>query len=425
MLLDARSRMRNRVELDRSVPVLLLKLGNYPLHHGGVGVVRSLGRCGVDVYAVTEGRFTPAAVSRHLRGRFTWPTTGSEDPSELAEGLHGIAKTIGRPAVLVTTDDEAAAVVSELGAEPGLADDFLFPRCADPGLPRRVASKEGLFRLCTEHGIPTPATVFPESLADVEEYAADGAFPVVVKSRDPFERHRHPTVRSSTVVETPDRLRAMALDWDDVPSVILQEYVPRETAEDWVVHAWWPGPDAPGDPALFTGVKVRSWPPHAGITTAGRARWNDDLADLSRRLFDAVGFRGIADLDWRRDLRDGRYKLVDFNPRVGAQFRLFEDEAGLDVVRAQHLGLTGRPVPQAPFPEGRAFVVEDFDYAARIAYRGDRTDGPAPDGRPPSVERGWFSLDDPLPFLPMVVGRATPIAARFTRTWVPRLRKPR
>lgn len=425
MLLDARSRMRNRVELDRSVPVLLLKLGNYPLHHGGVGVVRSLGRCGVDVYAVTEGRFTPAAVSRHLRGRFTWPTTGSEDPSELAEGLHGIAKTIGRPAVLVTTDDEAAAVVSELGAEPGLADDFLFPRCADPGLPRRVASKEGLFRLCTEHGIPTPATVFPESLADVEEYAADGAFPVVVKSRDPFERHRHPTVRSSTVVETPDRLRAMALDWDDVPSVILQEYVPRETAEDWVVHAWWPGPDAPGDPALFTGVKVRSWPPHAGITTAGRARWNDDLADLSRRLFDAVGFRGIADLDWRRDLRDGRYKLVDFNPRVGAQFRLFEDEAGLDVVRAQHLGLTGRPVPQAPFPEGRAFVLEDFDYAARIAYRGDRTDGPAPDGRPPSVERGWFSLDDPLPFLPMVVGRATPIAARFTRTWVPRLRKPR
>ncbi|MCD2193294.1 ATP-grasp domain-containing protein [Actinomycetospora endophytica] len=425
MLLDAHGSARNRVELDRSVPALLLKLGNYPLHHGGVGVVRSLGRCGVDVYAVTEGRFTPAALSRHLHGRFSWPTTGSEDPAELAEGLHGIAKAIGRPAVLVTTDDEAAAVVSELADEPGLADDFLFPRCADPGLPRRVASKEGLFRLCSAHGIPTPMTVFPENLADVEEYAATGAFPVVVKSRDPFERHRHPTVRSSTVVETPDRLRAMALDWDDVPSLILQEYVPRETAEDWVVHAWWPGPDAPGQEALFTGVKLRSWPPHAGFTTAGRARWNDELADHARRLFDTVGFRGIADLDWRRDLRDGRYKLVDFNPRVGAQFRLFEDEAGLDVVRAQHLALTGRPVPHARFPEGRAFVVEDFDYAARVAYRGDRTDGPAPDGRPPSTEHGWFALDDPLPFLPMLVGRASPVLQRFTRTWVPRLRKPR
>ena len=420
MLLDARG--GTRVALDRSVPALLLKLGNYPLHHGGVGVVRSLGRCGVDVYAVTEGRFTPAALSRHLTGRFSWPTTGSEDPADLAEGLHGIAKAIGRPAVLVTTDDEAAAVVSELADEPGLADDFLFPRCPDPGLPRRVASKEGLFRVCSAHGIPTPMTVFPENLADVESYAASGAFPVVVKSRDPFERHRHPTVRSSTVVESPDRLRAMALDWDDVPSLILQEYLPRETAEDWVVHAWWPGTGG-GDPALFTGVKLRSWPPHAGFTTAGRARWNDELAGLSRRLFDAVGFRGIADLDWRRDLRDGRYKLVDFNPRVGAQFRLFEDTAGLDVVRAQHLALTGRPVPRVAFPEGRAFVVEDFDYAARVAYRGDRTDGPAPDGRPPSTERGWFALDDPVPFLPMLVGRATPVVQRFTRTWVPRPRK--
>ena len=63
--------------LDRSVPALLLKLGDYPLHHGGLGVVRSLGRCGVDVYAVTEGAFTPVAVSRHLRGRITWPTTGT------------------------------------------------------------------------------------------------------------------------------------------------------------------------------------------------------------------------------------------------------------------------------------------------------------------------------------------------------------
>jgi len=57
VLIDTRGAARQRVELDRSVPALLLKLGNYPLHHGGVGVVRSLGRCGVDVYAVTEGRF--------------------------------------------------------------------------------------------------------------------------------------------------------------------------------------------------------------------------------------------------------------------------------------------------------------------------------------------------------------------------------
>ena len=67
------------------------------------------------------------------------------------------------------------------------------------------------------------------------------------------------------------------------------------------------------------------------------------------------------DLDYRLDLRDGQYKLLDFNPRVGAQFRLFEDDAGMDVVRALHLDLTGRPVPRGRPIEGRAFMVETGD----------------------------------------------------------------
>jgi len=37
------------------------------------------------------------------------------------------------------------------------------------------------------------------------------------------------------------------------------------------------------------------------------------------------------DLDYRFDKRDGQYKLLDFNPRIGAQFRLLVDDNGLDV----------------------------------------------------------------------------------------------
>ncbi|MDQ6793107.1 MAG: ATP-grasp domain-containing protein, partial [Candidatus Dormibacteraeota bacterium] len=42
------------------MPVLIVKIGRYPLHHGSVGVIRTLGRAGVPVYAITEDRFTPA-----------------------------------------------------------------------------------------------------------------------------------------------------------------------------------------------------------------------------------------------------------------------------------------------------------------------------------------------------------------------------
>ena len=76
-----------RLAVDRTVPGLIVKIGDYPLHHGGVGAIRSLGRLGVPMYAVTEDRFTPAAASRYLRGRFVWPTTGREEPERLVTGL--------------------------------------------------------------------------------------------------------------------------------------------------------------------------------------------------------------------------------------------------------------------------------------------------------------------------------------------------
>jgi hypothetical protein len=67
--------------LDPNVPVLIMKLGHYPLHHGVMGAIRSLGRAGVPVYGVHEDRLAPAGLSKYLVGRFIWPTA-ADDPQE-------------------------------------------------------------------------------------------------------------------------------------------------------------------------------------------------------------------------------------------------------------------------------------------------------------------------------------------------------
>ena len=76
---------------------------------------------------------------------------------------------------------------------------------------------------------------------------------------------------------------------------------------------------------LFTAVKLRSWPPNTGATACGIAVPNPALAQLTEHFCKAVGFHGIADLDVRFDRRDSRYKLVDFNPRMGNQFSPVRD----------------------------------------------------------------------------------------------------
>ncbi|GAA1004919.1 ATP-grasp domain-containing protein [Streptomyces thermovulgaris] len=397
---------------DRDVPALIVKFGNYPLHHGGVGAIRSLGRLGVPMYAITEDAYTPAASSRYLTRAFVWPTRGTEKADRLVEGLLRIGRRIGRPTVLVPTDEEAAVLIAE--HQDALGDRFLFPRVA-PGLPRRLASKQGLHELCVEHGVPSPAAVFPQSYDDIVAFAARARFPVVAKNREAFLRRSNPAVNGTTRIATPEGLLALARDWGERPGVILQEYLPREEAEDWIVHACF---DQDANPlAMFTGVKVRSWPPHAGMTAHAYVVDNPELADLAARFVKRIGYTGIVDLDLRFDRRDGRYKLLDFNPRMGAQFRLFENASGVDVVRALHLHLTGRPVPGGEQRAGHRFVVENVDLPALLAYRRSGRTAPHVPARASGTELAWFAGDDPMPFLTMLARSVRPGAKHLYQLW--------
>ncbi|MGI9006941.1 MAG: hypothetical protein ACR2FU_12240 [Streptosporangiaceae bacterium] len=399
---------RCQVPLDRSVPALVLKIGQYPVHSGGVGVLRSLGRCGVPMYAVTEPGLPPAAVSRYCDTRFVSRATGREQPADLIPGLLEAGQRIGRRAVVVPLDDESAVLTAHYREQ--LSEHFLLPDVA-PGLPARLASKTGLFELCREHHVPTPATATPASLEDLASFAAGVRFPVVVKNADPWQRRRHPVVPGTTVVNSAAALIELAAQAGDPLNLVVQEYLPGDQAQDWISHLYC---DAQSQSLMvLTARKVRSWPPHAGLTAAAYAVYNPEIAALAERFCKEIGYSGIGDLDWRHDLRDGQYKLVDFNPRPGNQFRLFENMAGVDVVRALHLDLTGREVPLAGEREGKRIVVEHIDLPARLAYwRHDRrvrasgqvdrerTDMPGYAGA--ATEFAWLAADDPLPFLVMI-----------------------
>jgi predicted ATP-grasp superfamily ATP-dependent carboligase len=407
------------VELDPAVPVLLVRIGRYPVYHGAVCAIRTFGRAGVPVHAIVEDRFTPAALSRYLEEAVVWPTLGNESDEYLLEGLARIGKRVGGGVLAVPTDDEAAVFLAEHGEV--LRDWFIYPKIA-PDLPRRLASKRGLYEICLEHDVPTPYAFFPESLEDTAEYAARAPFPIVVKNVDPFVRLHQRAVRGTTVVRSAEALMELAATFVDPKTAMYQDYLPREDAEDWIFHTYCNEDSVSLAP--FTGVKLRSWPPHAGVTSYARIVRNDELEALSVRLCRDIGYRGVADLDWRFDRRDGQYKLVDFNPRMGAQFKMFETEAGVDVLRAMHLDLTGRAVPYARPLLGKGIRVENLDVPSSIAYRRGHSNAPAgaADGRRP--ERAWLAADDPLPFLAMAVRFLAPVFGRLTRAIRPR-RQPR
>jgi D-aspartate ligase len=381
---------------DTSTPVVVLKVGRYTLHHGGLGVIRTLGRVGVPVYGVHEDRLAPAGVSRYLAGKFIWKTEG-ESVERFLEGMTALGRRLGRPTILVPTDDLAAILVAEHAA--ALEEWFVFPR-PPASLPRTVASKRGLYQLCKRLGVPCPEAVVPRSRPDVEAFLERARFPVVVKGAEAWLL-AGTGVKSTTLVKTPEQLLDIyerVVEGRSGTSVMFQEYIPRDSGEDWIFHGYC---DARSEClAGFTGIKLRSYPPHAGPTTLGRCVTNEPLRHQAETLFKLISYRGIMDLDYRFDRRDGQYKLVDFNPRVGAQFRLFEDDAGIDVVRALHLDLTGRPVPHGRPVDGRGFVVEPYDLLASWGYHrdGGLTMRAWLQSLKGIKERAWIAGDDLAPF---------------------------
>jgi predicted ATP-grasp superfamily ATP-dependent carboligase len=385
---------------DRNVPLLIVRIGRYAPHHGTTALIRSLGRLGVPVYAVTRTGLANGRLSRYLTGSFAWPTTGLESQADLVRGLHRIADRLGRPAVAVAGDDEAAIVLAEHRA--AFAGRLLAPPVA-PGLPRRLADKWDLHELCVRHAVPTPRSVCPQTAAELDEAVAAIGLPVVVKNRAPFDRLRAPVVPATTVLRRRAEVEAVkrAMARPGHAKIIVQEYLtPDPTTQDqppdWFVHIYC---DA-GSRALvcFTGVKLRAWPTGGGVTARGLALANPGLAELSERFCRSIGFCGLGDLDWRFDRASGRFHLVDFNPRTGAQAQLFRTAAGVDGVRALHLDLTGRPVPQAAQIDGVELRVEHLDLASGLVTR-------VFDRRAPvrtvdtQRENAWFARDDVLPFV--------------------------
>ncbi|CAM5428587.1 carboxylate--amine ligase [Streptomyces aurantiogriseus] len=365
--------------LDTRVPAVLLRIDRNPFHHGTLGAVRSLGRVGIDVHVVADSTGSPVSGSRFVREMHPPPPPGSS-AREIADALRRVATRITRPAVLIPMDDASAVAVGRMREE--LAPSYLLP--APGALPEHVADKAELAAVCAALDIPHPVTLVPDSPAQAADAARRLGLPLVAKWSRPWLLPAGSGLRSTVLVNSARQARELYLRTEEADSpLLLQAYLPPGPDRDWFIHGY-------ADRSCVvrgggTGRKQRAWPRGAGLTAVGCWTANPQVRALAERLTGELGYHGIFDLDFRRCGATGRYHLLDFNPRPGAQFRLFSDSAGLDVVRALHLDLTHRPLPEGAPLVGRSFVVEN--YAPLAALR------PAPRGR----ELAWHAPDDPAP----------------------------
>jgi predicted ATP-grasp superfamily ATP-dependent carboligase len=372
-----------------SAPVLALRA-----HHGTLGIARSLGRLGVPVHVVHGESAHPVRTSRYVTGWHTWDFS-LEPPGRSIDRLLDLGRALGGRVVLLPTSDDTAELVADHAA--ALRETFLF-QANPPELVRALSNKKALFGLAKRHGIPTADTTFPRSLDEVRVFAERAVYPVMLKGIDGL-RLQARTGRKMVIVRSTDELlrQYQLLEDPAEPNLMLQEYIPGGDDTIWMFNGYF---DADSRCRLgITGKKLRQFPVHTGATSLGVCLANTAVHELTCRFMRAIGYRGILDIGFRYDARDGEYKLLDPNPRIGQTFRLFVTREGWDVARFLYLDLTGRPLPSATAVEGRKWLVEDWDLESCLEYR--REGGlPAAEWLQSYVgveEGAWWALDDPGP----------------------------
>lgn len=193
----------------------------------------------------------------------------------------------------------------------------------------RVTSKAEFSRLCAEVGVPHPATRVVHVGREPHDVAGL-TYPVVVKASSSAQFHAasYPGKLKVAYVDDAaeltallDRMAAAGFDGE----VVLQERIPGSDEDMAAVNAFCGPPGAPGVRFLLFGrVLLEEATPNglgnsvAQITGDERAHPGAaEAVEHARRLLEHVGWTGFANLDLKRDPRDGRYRFLELNPRVG------------------------------------------------------------------------------------------------------------
>lgn len=391
---------------DRSTPVLVLRSAA----HGGLAITRSLGSWGVPVYTVESNPLTPAFYSRYSRGKFLW-NVEQYPADESVSFLRSISQTLGRGALLFPTGDQAAIFLAENA--DALSPFFKFSR-QSPLIVKALCSKKDLYWRARKSGVPMPETLFPLTRTEVACLARSLTYPVLLKGIDGDRMFKKSRKRMVIISRWDELLRAYD-HINDPPNVMVQNYIPGPEDNCWIFHAYF---NAKSEClATFTGKKMRQCRAYAGATSLGICVKNTVIEDMLIPFLRDMAYSGLVDVCLRYDPKDGLYKVLDVNPRIGANFRLFVSASGFDLARAYYLDMTGQPCNCEPIREQRKWMVEDFDLVSSLRYWWDGSLGLREwvSSLRGVDEFGYLSVSDPLPMVARFVDDVAELSRRFKR----------
>lgn len=347
-----------------------------------LGVVRSLARGGIPVVVLARSRDCPAAWSRYARLVRIQRLQGDA----LIDALVQLARRLQCRPVLLLTQDASVLTVS---ANRKDLDPLYHIELPDDSTVRALSDKLSFDALAVRESFAVPrscAVRNTDDLARIKELTP----PLILKPADKA-RVLAGAAPHTERTETLEHARALATHLLHQGSdVIVQEWIEGPDSEIFFT-LFCAEPD--GTPAgMFTGRKLLSTPPRVGSTAVCVAapEYAQTLEGETREFLRRVPYRGLGSLEFKRDVRTGRFLMVE--PTVGRTD--WQEEiatlCGINLPEIAYWLALGLPPPRTPIPvttRKRAWRA-DLEFRLPAEFR----------GRIRMID-GYFRWSDPLPGL--------------------------
>lgn len=276
-------------------------------HYAGLAVMRSLGRAGVPVVALRHSPGDFGHRSRWVTNDIAVPHPEYEESAFIERLLDLVPDYAG--AMVIPTSDEAVKAVSR--HKDRLQEHYVVA-CVDWAVAERFIDKKHTYAVADELGVPAPRTVVARSIDDLEAAREVLDFPCLVKPR---ESHLYYEAfgRKMVTVQTFDEMRRAYLEAADAGlDVLIQEFIPGDDTAGVNYNAY----VHDGEPLVAcTAQKIRLFPAQTGRPRVLISRDIPEIATAARTILNGLGVYGFACTEFKRDARDGVYKLMEINGR--------------------------------------------------------------------------------------------------------------
>jgi predicted ATP-grasp superfamily ATP-dependent carboligase len=267
--------------------------------------------------------------------------------------------------VVLPCSDEGLELVAR--NRPALEERGLRPIEADDGKLLDMLDKERTHELAVQHGIPVPPTATVSTADELREAIEEIGFPCALKPLHAHEFRRHFEGKGFVAESWGDLEEFFRLSEEAGVEMLVTEMVRGPDR----YHSSYTYLDEHGEPLFtFTKQKLRQYPITFGAGVFHTMDWNQEVSDLGMRFCRSIGLRGLLNVEFKRDSRDGRLRLIECNHRFTASTALHL-AAGLDVPLFTYNRLVGAPLPLLgrPYREGIALWYPLDDFRAFRSYR--------------------------------------------------------